>query len=487
MSGSSGQRVVVVGGGWAGLAAATVLAQEGREVTLVEKSSRLGGRCFSIYHQEIGRWVDNGVHLFLPAYRDTLRVMECWGVREVIHFSHSPIWWLEEGGRKHPFKMGTGLWGGLKGIITFGGAPLSQRLKTARALRALMRFEGDAQPRNGRVIRDGARLCEGVIPSHDGKRSGDWEGLTVGQFLDRCGIDRDDCAGFWDALTLAVMNTSLSDASVAPLARAIKEGLLQNSSTSSWGMTQQPFRQWLERAARQYLFSMGCEIRLNCPAVELIVQNRRVKGVRTVEGEIMADGVILAIPPQSITALNLKGDLSGPGSLLFPHPLSFSYSTIIGIYWLFDRPVMPVEIGYIPRGFLHWAFGWVKKDGEEGFRGVAGVISGANDREEMRSREIHQRGLACLKERLLEAHSAQVEWMKVIRNRKATVALTPTAVRERPKVTTRIKGLFLAGDWVDTGLPATIESAVRSGIKAAQMVNMNIKPEEARSVHTGKD
>ena len=453
--------VVVVGSGWAGLAAATRLVQAGAGVTLLEQSKELGGRCSSFFDPDFGEWLDNGPHVFIGAYRTSLSLMDVWGAADGIVFdSGCMIPFIYPDGREERLKIGGrgGAITALANLMSFKGMHLRDRLKTVRAVRALMRAE--------------------KIDPHSEP--------TVSEFLSRYGIGESECGGFWDSLTVAVMNSPPRLAGFFPLMTAIREGLLSGGSRSRIGRPVKPFQQLYIEPAKRYLLDKGVEVRTSEGVKKLLFDgDNRIKGLETSQRRIETGRVILAIPPvrrhpsvgdgmlstaegQQRFVLSLLPD-RWYNSEFFSRFRSFRYMPIASVHITFDRAVLQYPFSTFPGAFTHWAFGRGEDEGS-GWSRISTITSNAPGRDEMTTDEIVERTLSDLRERLSGVKTAEINHIRCVRTMAATVLLEPGSEMLRPTAGTPIEGLYLAGDWCATGLPATIESAARAGEAAAEIV-----------------
>ncbi len=427
--------VVVIGGGWAGLTAATRLFDVGVDVVLLERSRYLGGRAYSFWDEDFGEWLDNGPHVFIGAYSAALGLLETWGATDGFSFDDGDsIPFIYPGGRTVKLKIGGGggKLGSIAGLMSFRGMPVGDLLKTVRTANALM-------------------MMGNINPQHE---------PTVADFLLNYGIREGDCGGFWDAVTVAVMNAPTRLAGMKPLIRAMKEGLLIGGKAARIGTMLRPFKQLYIDPAFEYLTTGGVDVRTSVDVRGLIVNRAgRIAGVETSDGRIISDKVISTVPPASL--LKLLPDYWRKNDF-FSRFENFEYSQIAAVHFTFDKSVMRSRFGFFPAAFTHWVFGRGEGD-DGGWSRVSVVISNAPTREEMNNEEMVRWVTTDLQERLPDVKNAEVLHLRVVRTMAATTLLKPGSELIRPQASTPIKGLFLAGDWCGTGLPATIESAVRSG------------------------
>ena len=454
---SSAVDAVVVGGGWAGLAAATRLVQRGAKVILLERAKELGGRASSFYDHDFGEWLDNGPHIFVGAYRTALGLLNTWGAGDGISFNDGgEIPFIYPGGREITLKITSifsfGRIDAAAGLMTFRGMSIGERFKTLRAARVMMKMTD-------------------IDPQHE---------VTVADFLLRFGIRPGECGGFWDMLTVAVMNAPTKLVGLKPLAQALKEGLLGGGGSGRLGIPLKPFKQLYIEPAKRFLAESGVEIRFGEGVKKVLINRRdRVIGVETSRGKIDCDRVILAIPPSIISPRFPAGDERGgllPSRWLnnsfFTRFRDIRFSPIASVHLTFDRPVMQHRFVCLPEAFTHWVFGRGEPDAD-GWSRLSTITSFAPGKDEMTEKDIRRWALTDLHERLPETRKSEVRHMRVVRTIAAAMLLEPGSELIRPTVRTPVNGLYLAGDWCATGLPATIESAARAGAEAAEELSIH--------------
>ncbi len=435
-------RIVIVGGGWAGLAAASKLSNLDFEVQLFEKAKTLGGRCASYYDENFDEWLDHGSHVFIGAYRQSLALLEEWDVRSGVDFSKSDyISWLYPNGKvvKLNLDSGSSKASAVASFMKFKGMTMGERLKTIRVADAIARLKLDD-----------------VSPD-----------MTVSEFLEKFGIKPRSCGGLWDALTVAVMNAPSTQVSILPMLTAIKEGLLFGGEAARIGLPTRPLKHLYIDAAHEYLTDRNIEVKCDVNVKSLQIDRKGVvKSIRTEDDEIEADFFIITIPPMELLRLLPRKLQQEP---FFSRFSNFVYSSISGIHINFERPVLDHAFAFMPGASVHWIFGRGTR-GPDGWQRISAVMSNSPTKREMSNEEIADAAVSDIRERLIETRRTGIEAIRVVRTARATVVLRPGTEKLRPSNTTPFKNLFLAGDWCDTGLPATIESAARSGSTVAELI-----------------
>lgn len=430
MTAPAAARTLVVGGGWAGLAAAAELALAGRPVTLLESAPQLGGRARRVRHA--GRDYDNGQHLLVGACTAIDALLKRLGVDPAEAFLRLPLT-LDvrdaDGG----------------GVRVAGSRPLAGRLDPAFAL---LRAKGLSFPQRLRALAGLLRL--GLAAGTD---------RSVAEVL---GIAIDDPlrARLWDPLALAILNTPADAGSARLLGRVLRESLMGPRGASDLLIPRLDLSALLPEPATRMIERHGGEIRLSARVVALETQNGRVAAVRTGAGErIAADGVILATP--HAVAAQLQGSLD---DAVARRVGALDDLPIATVYFDFAHgAALDAPLVGLVGGTLQWVFDHAPL-GRPGR--LAGVISGPGPHEAMTREALAAAALADLC--FLRPGLPDPEAVFVTRERRATFRAAPGVDAARAACTTSIGNLWIAGDHVANGLPATLEGAVRSGLECAR-------------------
>lgn len=432
----SGKRVAVVGGGWAGLAAALALAERGVEVRLFEKRAVLGGRAYSYRAREAGHAVDNGQHLMMGCYRATLAFLDRIGAGGTIEIQpRLAVPFL------HPERGGA--------VFRCAAAPSPLHLTLgALGYAHLSRSE------RIRLVTGGLRMALGY---RGGSRA------TVSQALAAAGQSENLRTCFWNPLAIAVLNELPDRASADLFAEVLRRVFFARAAASRIVFPRVGLSELCAEPAARTIERLGGVIEAGPAASAVVLEDGRVRRL-AVHGrpEIPADAVILAVPPPAL----------GP---LLPEPLR-SAEGLAGVARLRGAPIVSVHFWFAsafssPRmaGFLdgpiHWLFTPPMQPGDG--RYVTLVVSGAHDLIGQPPQEIVATARRELGRYLPQTRALEPRDALVVKEANATFAATPAEQPDRPGTRTPVPNLFLAGDWVDTGLPATLESAVVSGGRAA--------------------
>jgi squalene-associated FAD-dependent desaturase len=438
---SAPRHVLVVGGGFAGLAAAVRLVRGGARVTLLERRPFLGGRAYSFTDAASGDVIDNGPHAFMGAYTALAAFCAEIGAADAIAFQprlHVPM--------AHPVD-GLGavaaprVPGPLQGPAALLGYRLLSRADRLRLALAAVRL-ATAAP---------AALA----------------GRTVAELLAACRQSAAACRRFWDPLVVATLNEVPEQAAVAPFAAVLRRGFLAGARAARFGVARAPLGDAFAAPARAAIERGGGTVRTNAAVAAIDVVGARAAGVVLRDGwRIAADAVIVAVPAPALRRL-------APGGIGGDVVPAATTSPIVSVHlWTdADVPVGAPAAGAPFVGLLETRVQWLFDCGPSraGGRRLATVTSGARAWEDVDDDRIVAEAVADLRRTLPGQRDFRPVRAHVVRERHATLSLTPEVERARPDATTALPNLFLAGDWVRTGLPATIEGAVAAGMRAAQL------------------
>ncbi len=432
----SAGRVVVIGGGLAGISTALDCARGGAEVTLLEARGRLGGAAYSFARD--GLSVDNGQHVFLrccTAYRELLEDLDALPLVTLqprlavaVLGPGARRGWLRRANLPAPLHMAGSL---LRYPFISGGA----RLAVARAMQQLRRVDLD-DPRN------------------DERSFGDW--------LREHGQGAEAIEGIWELIARPTLNLTVADASLAQAAQVFRVGLLGDPDAGDIGWAIAPLSEIHDKAARRALERAGAQVRLRS-TVGLITPAREGLQVAASDGfEARADAVVLALPPEAAAKL-----LPAGSGLDARFASRLGRSAIVNLHVIYDRPVLDVPFAACVGSPLQWMFDRTASSGLKVGQYLAVSLSAADDELGTPVESLKERYLPALADVLPEAREAHVENFFVTREHSATFRAAPGARAWRPEARTELPGLVLAGAYTDTGWPATMEGAVRSGHTAA--------------------
>jgi len=426
------QQVAVIGGGWAGCAAAVALASQGAEVTLYEASRTLGGRARVVRMKD--KALDNGQHIMLGAYRETLRLMRQIGIAEESALLRLPLQMCYPDGAGMHFVAPR-----LPAPLHVGIALLRSRGLARADKMALARFSTTARWMGWQLHQD----------------------CSVSELLDR--FDQTDrlVQLMWRPLCIAALNTPPERASAQVFLHVLRDSLGARRAASDMLLPRVDLSALFPLRAAAFVESHGGRIALGTSVDALERDGDRWRVL-----DASFDAVVVATPPAQAS------------TLLAPHAPAlqipaFEWESITTVYLQYaadvrlDRPFLALvdqpEAGHwgqfvFDRGQLNAA--------DAGLLAV--VISASGPALDLGNDSLPPKVAAQLAQALSRPALGSPVWTKVISEKRATFACTPGL--QRPSNDTGVGGLALAGDYTASDYPATLESAVRSGVAAASLV-----------------
>ena len=441
--------VLIIGGGLAGLSAGVALAEAGRRVRLLEQRPYLGGRARSFRDAATGSVVDNGQHLFMGCYHSTLKFFDTIGTSTTVTFDPQLHVRFLDADKKltelrcpafpAPWHLLTGVC--LSDSFTFGEK--MDILGMGRALRA------------AKSAADGA---------------GALDHLTVEQWLSSLGQRESLRRNFWDLLCIAAMNEDPQITSALLFHRVLRLALFSSPLDSRLGIPRTGLSDCYTDAAACAITHRGGSLELRRDVRELLVSNGECRGVKLVDGTtIEAQTILSTVPWNVLPGLLPEGTVAQP---FFSCIRNLRPAPIISLYFWFDRPVTDLEFVGLRGTTVQWLFNKGKILGN-GENYVSLVLSGAHDHVARSKEDLRETALQELRTLLPGMHDAKLVHSLVIKERFATFSPCVGVDALRPAAVTPVRGLYLAGDWTDTSLPATIEGAVQSGYTAAEAILMS--------------
>lgn len=442
--------VVVVGGGASGLAAAVRLAGAGRRVSLLEARGVLGGRATSFRDPRSGEIIDNGQHALMGCYRETFAMLDAIGARGAVALQPSLRLSMVEA-RGQPLVLDVPQWPApwhlLGGVLGWRDLTLRERLGVLRLAPAL---------------RQAARAArgDGPLPCSPAE--------TVEAWLRRHGQVGRAVEYLWEPLALAALNQPVERAAAPTFVRVLGRIFGGTAADASVAFAVRPLAEVFGEPAARYLAARDATIELHALA-RLVIENDRVAAIEVRGTSRAASRVVLATPWFTWPRV-----LSGDTSRLAPvieAARDTAPSPIVTATLVFDRPVIAGPVVGFPGQWVQWAFdvSHLAGDGAAPGSRVALVVSGADEALHMSEPEVVRRAREVLDRVGPAARDARLLGARVVREPRATFSLSP-GQPPRPGTRTPVEGLYLASDWVDTGLPATIEGAVEAGHRAAEAV-----------------
>jgi squalene-associated FAD-dependent desaturase len=469
-------KIVVVGGGLAGITAAIALREVGADVTLVEARPRLGGATTSFSRG--GLMVDNGQHVFLRcclAYRGLLARLGMTG--SVALQDRFDVTVLGPGGRAQlrrtalpgPLHMG-------KALVGYGFLSRTQRLRVGRAALAMAALNPARE-------------------DLDRQRLGDW--------LAAHGQDEQTRRLLWDLFTVSALNVAGDDANLALAATVVKTALLGARDAADIGVPGIPLGDLHGRAAGEHLARIGAQVRLGAKAATVEVlpggpgARFRVRlagrpgddGPADSAGLVLdADGVVLAVPsavaaqlaPAGVGGGSAAGDMPGPAQWR-----ELATSPIVNVHVIYDRRVTRLPFAAAVGSPVQWVFDRTGPSGLRPGQYLAVSLSAADAYVDVPAPALRKQFLPAMADLFPAAREARITDFFVTRERRATLRQVPGCERLRPGAATALPGLVLAGAWTDTGWPDTMEGAVRSGLNAVRVLRQELAAQARAGLAAG--
>jgi squalene-associated FAD-dependent desaturase len=428
-------KVVVIGGGMAGLAAAIRLQEQRHDVVLLERRGLLGGRATSTRDVVTGDVVDNGTHLMLGGYHQTLDLVRRAGAEDLLLRDDSlRIEYVDAQGRTR-----------------LSCPPVVAPLHLALGLLRL-RLPWSAR---WQALRFGLALGWGRHP----------RGETLAAYFARHGQGPAVRRLLWDPLSTAILNVAPEVGDAGLLVTCLRRAFFLRAADSAMVFLRAGFGDLAARLGR-YVETRAGVVRRRAAVNGIAVRDGRVSGVVVGNESVAADAVVCAVPWNKVAALVPEPWRSAAP---FAGLAQLGTSPILSVELWLDHVVVDEVMVGLRDSEIEWVFDKGRLHGRRSAPQYLSFILSAAERGAARTNP----ALVAMAEDTLrrffpKMHAARVLRSLVRREPEATFVCSPEHEALRPGPITPLPGLYLAGDWTDTGLPATIEAAVASGYAAAR-------------------
>ena len=439
---------IVIGGGLSGLTAAVDLSARGHRVCVLEQRGRFGGRAYSYLDKERGDIVDNGQHLLMGCFRETRRFLDMIGAQGKLTVQKNL-----EVTFYHPEK----------GIVVFRCPPLPSPFHIGVGLLRLKVLSMTDRLKLFSVLWEVAFGKDRLLKS---------DNLTVDEWLTLCNQSEPCKKYFWNVIATATLNDNPKYAAAGLFVKVLREGFLNGRENSVLMIPNTGLSELYVEDARRIIETRGGQLMTNAEVAKVEFSGSEAVGVNLKNGErIPAQVVISSVPLYDLRTIvpDWSTQIPAPSNNLNWIPSS-GIATIN--LWL-DRPIMEQEFVSVLDSPIQWIFNKSKVflNGKKDSSYLSCVISGAGEMLAWEKEQLVRLALDEVGKVYPQASIAELVHSVVVKEKRATLSSSPAMQRYRLPARTSWENFFLAGDWTDTGLPATIESAVKSGFTAAGLAH----------------
>jgi squalene-associated FAD-dependent desaturase len=439
---------IVVGGGVAGLSAACALAEAGLRVRLVERRGYLGGRASSYRHPGVDEVIDNCQHVLFGCCTNLIGFYRRIGVAQRIHWTDS-MTMIEPGGRQT--HLASTRWlpaplHGLPSLLAAKALTRADKKALARAFRALMR----------------------PVPADSTE--------TLGEWLKRNEQTPGAINRFWRLVIASALNADVDEIALSYAAKVIRELFLNSAAAGSMGMSSVPLSE-LYSGAEQYLRERGSEVLFNASVEGALWDEETSQWTLTTRaGDQVADFLVLALPFEATgKLLPLMPPADGVDKLASQIARQ-QHGPICSVHLWFDREITDLDHAVLLDRQIHWMYN--KSRLQPGRKSKGGylelVVSASHEFAALSREEAIELSVRELAEFFPEVAPAKLEKAALVKEVRATFTVPPGIDAARPGAASPWPNCVLAGDWIQTGWPSTMESAARSGHLAAEAVSAAI-------------
>ena len=423
------------------MSAACALAEAGYRVQLAERRGYLGGRASSYLHPGVNEVIDNCQHVLFGCCTNLISFYRRIGAEEKIHWT-TRMTMIEPGGRRS--QLGPSSWlpaplHGTPKLLSAAAFTAPDKLALARAFQAMMK----------------------PIPPDSTESLADW----LRRYKQTPGaIER-----FWRLVIASALNADLEAIAVPYAAKVIRELFMNSAQAGAMGMSSVPLSE-LYGSAKIFLEERGLSVHLNTN-VESAEWDEAVSewSIHTRTGTLVSEYLVIALPFEGLQKLLPHMPPAGHGEELARQADSFTHWPICSVHLWFDRPITDLPHAVLLDREIHWMYNksvlqpWRQDKGS-----YLELVQSASRAFAARERnEAINQGLAELAEFFPQVKQAKLEKAALIKEVRATFGVPPGIDGLRPSSISPWSNCFLAGDWIATGWPSTMESAARSGHIAA--------------------
>ena len=435
--------MIVVGGGVAGMSAACAIAWSGLKVHLVERRGYLGGRASSYRHPGVDEVIDNCQHVLFGCCTNLIGFYRRIGVEKKIHWTRS-MTMIEPGGRRSvlgPSWLPAPLHG-LPSLLAAKAFTREDKKALMRAFRAFMRP---------------------VAPESS---------QTLGQWLRQNGQTQGAIDRFWRLVIASALNADVDEIALPYAAKVIRELFLNSAEAGAMGMSSVPLSE-LYAGAEKFLQERGGEVVFNS-GVESAKWDTETSGwsIDTRAGTLFANYLVLALPFEAAAKLLPHMPPAAGAETLARQIERQEHGPICSVHLWFDREITDLEHAVLLDREIHWMYNKSRLQPGRHAKGsyLELVVSASHKFAALSREEAIDLALRELGEFFPTVKEAKLEKAALVKEVRATFTVPPGIDAFRPSSASPWPNCVLAGDWIATGWPSTMESAARSGHLAAEAI-----------------
>ena len=441
---NTAKTVAVIGGGVAGMSAACALAEVGFRVQLIERRGYLGGRASSYLHPGVNEVIDNCQHALIGAYTNLIGFYRRIGVADKIHWSPY-ITMIEPGGRRSvlgPSPLPAPLHG-LPHLLSAHAFSIADKLSLARAFTAIMMGRGN----------------------NPDESLADW--------LRRHRQSKGAMERFWRLVIASALNSDLDQIGVNYASMVIRGLFMDSAAAGIMGASTVPLSE-LYSGIPDFLEKRGGSLLLNANLESATWEEATQQwSLNTSVGPVSADYLIFALPFEAMQKLLAKLPAAEGANALAQQLEQHTHWPICSVHLWFDRPITELESAVLLDREIHWLYNQSLLQNRPG-NYIELVISASRSFAALDRKSAIDLALSELAEFFPSIRDAKLEKAALIKEVRATFGVPPGIDAFRPNAKSPWPNAFLAGDWIQTGWPSTMESAARSGHLAAEALCADI-------------
>lgn len=417
-------KCLIIGGGLAGLSSAVHLSKAGHKVSLIEASRKLGGRTYSFEDNSTKSVIDNGQHILMGAYSNTFQYLKIIGADSIPEYQTKlsanlrkrggATYHLKSPHRVYPLNL-------LLALFNYKALKFKEKILAVKLLISL-------------VFKSRNKLSD----------------KDVTTWLRENGQTENLIKSLWEVIGVGALNTKLNEASAEMLHNLLSRIFLRGNRSTTIVLPKVPLSKLFVEPVIEYFKKNKVDYEVSEKLVSIVESENRIKKVITDKREITDfDNLILAIPSYS-----LKRVWPSKSSII-DKISQMEYSSIITIHLWFKEDIIKEKFVGLIGSPIHWLF-----RNEEHY---SIVISAADEFIKMDSKKIYEMCIQELSDYFPEFNTDIITNYKIIKEKRATIKCSLENENLRKQFSQNFNNLFVAGDWINTGLPGTIEGAILSG------------------------